>query len=640
MNSKRWDVFRSSAVLRNAVFAAFAWMVISAGSVFWYLLDSDRQILEIARHEAAAYIGKDIAFRAWATSHGGVYVAPSETTPPNPYLSEIPDRDVETTSGKKLTLMNPAYVLREVQTHFSGPFGEKGRIVSLRPLNPINAPDEWERVALLRFEAGAREVSAVDRIDGVPHLRMMKPFLVEQGCLKCHGQQGYKVGDVRGGIAVSLSLEPFRQASGEAKRHLMIGHAVGWIVGLLAIGLVAVRSRRRELERERANDILRNSEASLAEAQRIAHLGNWELDLLSNVLTWSPEIFRIFELDPTKFGASYEAFLGAIHPDDRAMVNQAYTDSVANRTPYDIVHRLLMRDGRIKYVNEKCETRYAPDGKPIRSLGTIHDITERQRAEKAVRALNQELEQRVAARTAQLEAANTELEAFAFSVSHDLRAPLRAIDGFSRILVEDYESTLDAEGRRLLGVVRENSARMAQLIDDILSFSRMSRRDMETGDLDIGALAQSVFDELRAAVPGRMLVLKIGELPTAWGDRAMMRQVLANLISNAIKFTGPRAEALIEIAGDTDNGADESHFYVRDNGVGFDMQYVEKLFGVFQRLHSTEEFEGTGIGLAIVKRIIVRHGGRVWAEGEVDGGATMHFTLPRIAQPQQRRPQS
>ncbi|OHC65659.1 MAG: hypothetical protein A2040_18385 [Rhodocyclales bacterium GWA2_65_19] len=640
MNSKRWDVFRSSAVLRNAVFAAFAWMVISAGSVFWYLLDSDRQILEIARHEAAAYIGKDIAFRAWATSHGGVYVAPSETTPPNPYLSEIPDRDVETTSGKKLTLMNPAYVLREVQTHFSGPFGEKGRIVSLRPLNPINAPDEWERVALLRFEAGAREVSAVDRIDGVPHLRMMKPFLVEQGCLKCHGQQGYKVGDVRGGIAVSLSLEPFRQASGEAKRHLMIGHAVGWIVGLLAIGLVAVRSRRRELERERANDILRNSEASLAEAQRIAHLGNWELDLLSNVLTWSTEIFRIFELDPTKFGASYEAFLGAIHPDDRAMVNQAYTDSVANRTPYDIVHRLLMRDGRIKYVNEKCETRYAPDGKPIRSLGTIHDITERQRAEKAVRALNQELEQRVAARTAQLEAANTELEAFAFSVSHDLRAPLRAIDGFSRILVEDYESTLDAEGRRLLGVVRENSARMAQLIDDILSFSRMSRRDMETGDLDIGALAQSVFDELRAAVPGRMLVLKIGELPTAWGDRAMMRQVLANLISNAIKFTGPRAEALIEIAGDTDNGADESHFYVRDNGVGFDMQYVEKLFGVFQRLHSTEEFEGTGIGLAIVKRIIVRHGGRVWAEGEVDGGATMHFTLPRIAQPQQRRPQS
>lgn len=626
MKNNRLAMFPHSTVFQNAALAALAWTAVSAGSLSWYLIGSDQQALEIARHEAGAYIAKDIAFRAWATSHGGVYVPPTDGTPPNPYLSGVPDRDVVTTSGKKLTLMNPAYILREVQTHFSGPFGEKGRITSLRPLNPINAPDDWERSALQRFEEGAKEVSAVSDIKGAPYLRVMKPFIVEKGCLKCHGQQGYKVGDVRGGIAVSLSLEPFYTASGRTKQNLVAGHAAGWMLGLIAIGFVARQNRRREIERKRAEDAVRRSESGLAEAQRIAHLGNWELDLVSNVLSWSAEIYRIFEIDPQEFGASYEAFLAAIHPDDRAMVDQAYTESLAKRTPYDIVHRLLMKDGRIKYVNQRCETYYGSDGKPVRSLGTTHDITERQRAEEQVRALNQELEERVKERTVQLEHANKELEAFAFSVSHDLRAPLRAIDGFSRILVEDYEAELDPEARRLLGVVRENSAHMAQLIDDILSFSRMGRRDMEAGEIDIGTLARSVFDELRAGAPERTLRLTVGDLPAARGDQAMIRQVLANLISNAIKFTGPRPEALIEVGGNP--GADENHYYVRDNGVGFEMQYVDKLFGVFQRLHSAEAFEGTGIGLAIVKRIIERHGGRVWAEGRVDAGATIHFTLP------------
>lgn len=602
-------------------------MAVSAGSVFWYLADSDRQTLEIARHEAAAYIGKDIAFRAWATSHGGVYVPPSASTPPNPYLAGTPDRDVVTTSGKQLTLMNPAYMLRELQTRFAGPFGEKGRIVSLQPLNPLNMPDDWERAALLRFEEGAREISAIDNIDGTPHLRMMKAFLVEPGCLKCHGKQGYKVNDVRGGIAVSLSLEPLLAASAKSKRHLVAGHAAVWVAGLIGIGIVAMRSRRRELERKAAEEILRRSESSLAEAQRIAHLGNWELDLIGNVLTWSPEIYRIFEIDPTKFGASYEAFLATIHPDDRALVNQAYTDSVASGKSYDIVHRLLMQDGRVKYVNEKCETRYGTDGKPLRSVGTVHDVTDREHAEQQVRALNHELENRVRERTAQLENANKELEAFAFSVSHDLRAPLRAIDGFSQILMEDYQAALDPEARRLLGVVRDNTVRMTQLIDDILSFSRMNRRDMETGELDVGALARTVFEELSEAASGRRLRLELGTLPPALADRAMLHQVFVNLISNAIKFTAPREEAVIEIGATTVAG--ENRYFVRDNGVGFDMQYADKLFGAFQRLHTTAEFEGTGIGLAIVKRIIVRHGGRVWAESTLGTGTTIHFSLPR-----------
>ncbi|HEX8989174.1 MAG TPA: ATP-binding protein [Rhodocyclaceae bacterium] len=244
-----------------------------------------------------------------------------------------------------------------------------------------------------------------------------------------------------------------------------------------------------------------------------------------------------------------------------------------------------------------------------------------------IRQLNAQLEQRVAARTAELENANKELESFSYSVSHDLRAPLRAIDGYSHILVDDYGDKLDDEARRLLSVVRRNAARMEQLIDDILEFSRMGRRDMERRPIDMAALARDIFEELTATMPDRRIGFEIGDVPPACGDGAMMRQVLSNLLSNAIKFTSIRSEASIRFDGRP--GELENEYRIADNGAGFDMQYADKLFGVFQRLHSADEFEGTGIGLAIVKRIVARHGGRVWAEARIDDGATFYFTLPR-----------
>ncbi len=379
-------------------------------------------------------------------------------------------------------------------------------------------------------------------------------------------------------------------------------------------------------ERKLAEEKLRRSEHGLAEAQRIAHLGNWELDLVHNVLLWSDEIYRIFEIDPDKFGASYEAFLNGIHPDDRDMVNKAYTDSVSSRVPYNIVHRLKMPDGRIKYVNEMCETYYAEDGKPLRSVGTVHDITERKLAEEEIKALNRDLEQRVIERTAQLEAANKELEAFSYSVSHDLRTPLRAIDGFSHILLEDYNDKLDDEGKRLLNVVRDNTSKMGQLIDDILKFSRAGRLELIPVEIDMEKMAREVFEELQPVVDASKLQLEIGPLPHASGDRAMMRQVFVNLLSNAIKFSRQREPAVIKVGASIEGG--EAVYFVKDNGAGFDMQFADKLFGVFQRLHGVTEFEGTGIGLAIVKRIVARHGGRVWAEGKVNEGATFYFALP------------
>jgi signal transduction histidine kinase len=229
-------------------------------------------------------------------------------------------------------------------------------------------------------------------------------------------------------------------------------------------------------------------------------------------------------------------------------------------------------------------------------------------------------------RTAELDAANKELDAFSYSVSHDLRAPLRAVDGYAQMLEEDYGARLDDEGRRLLGRVRAGSRQMSQLIDDLLEFSRFGRAPLVRAPIDMTALASEAVAQARGAAPAQV---ELGLLPAASGDRALLRQVWLNLLTNALKYSGKRADALVQIGGQAEQG--QLVYWVRDNGAGFDMRYAQKLFGVFQRLHRAEEFPGTGVGLAIVQRVIVRHGGRVWAESKPGEGASFYFSLPAEA---------
>ncbi|MFZ6013325.1 MAG: ATP-binding protein [Bacteroidota bacterium] len=243
-----------------------------------------------------------------------------------------------------------------------------------------------------------------------------------------------------------------------------------------------------------------------------------------------------------------------------------------------------------------------------------------------IQLFNQRLEQKVIDRTKELEVANKELEAFSYSVSHDLRAPLRSIDGYSRIMIEDYASKLNDDAKRTLGVIMKNAQRMGRLIDDLLTFSRIGKQNLTKVSLDMDSITMFVAEDIKSQVAHRDVEINIKPMLGVHGDSSMLKQVFVNLISNAIKYSNKKDRSVVEIGSYADNG--HNVYYVKDNGAGFDMQYYDKLFGVFQRLHSANEFEGTGVGLALVQRIVTKHGGRVWAEGKVNEGATFYFSLP------------
>lgn len=394
---------------------------------------------------------------------------------------------------------------------------------------------------------------------------------------------------------------------------------LGWLIAALHAAQVKAAGLQHQVE-----EALQIASQKLRLHFEQTPMGVVEWDLQFHITQWNPAAQAIF-------GYSREEALGR---HGSFIVPEKYRPQVD-----EVWQSLLKKIGGERSTNENvrqdgacilCEWYNTPlidgQGSVIGVASLVMDISERKRAEEEIRALNANLERRVAERTCELQEANQELEAFSYSVSHDLKSPLQAVEGFASIIADGYADRLDDEGREMLAAIRTSTQRMGRLIDDLLTFSRLGRQSLESATVDMHELARDVFAGLAARVPRRKLRLDLRPLPAAHGTEPMIRQVWVNLIGNAIKFTSQREVGEIEIGAQNSGG--EQIYYVKDNGAGFDMRHADRLFGVFTRLHSVDDFEGTGIGLALVQRIVSRHGGRVWGEAQVDRGATFCFTLP------------
>jgi PAS domain S-box-containing protein len=373
-----------------------------------------------------------------------------------------------------------------------------------------------------------------------------------------------------------------------------------------------------------AQALLREREAQLQLTSRMAHVGGWTLDTRAHLGTWTDELAAIYELPPDT-PPTPELALSYFRGDDLAQLKTALRRLLQSGQPYDLELRLHPPSGRLKWVRAQASA-VLHEGRVVQLRGVTQDITERRAAQEALQELNAQLEQRVAERTAELRQANAELDAFAYAVSHDLRAPLRAMSGFSQALVEDHGPALPTEAREHIEQIIQGSRRMGELIEGLLALSRSVRGLLRSDEVDLSALAEQAVAELRRAEPGRAVEVRVEPGLRAQGDRRMLAAALGNLLGNAWKYTSARPDARIELAARQVEG--ECWFCVTDNGAGFDMAHAGRLFKVFARLHRHDEFPGLGIGLATVQRIIQRHGGRVEAEATPGLGASFRFTLP------------
>jgi PAS domain S-box-containing protein len=378
-------------------------------------------------------------------------------------------------------------------------------------------------------------------------------------------------------------------------------------------------------ERKRAEEALRESERRLSEIIDFAPDATFAINKEGEVIAWNRAIEEMTGVKAFEIlgKGNYEyslPFYGERRP---MLIDLVFSTEEEIEQKYHFVKKevdifiaeadVILR-GSNRVVWGKASIQRDNKGSITGAIESIRDITERRQAEMDL-----------AERTMQLEAANKELESFSYSVAHDLRAPLRAIDGFSRMILKKQGDNFDEDTLNKFNIIRSNAHMMGQLIDDLLALSRLGRKHMSLTLLDMDALVRDAWKEMQNMNPDRNMVLTVNSIPPGYGDRALIKQMYINLLSNAVKFTKNRDTAHIEAGGYSDGN--EVVYYVRDNGVGFDMQYYDKLFGVFQRLHSADAFEGTGVGLAIVQRIVHRHGGRVWAEGKIDQGACLYFTL-------------
>lgn len=606
----RGSSFRCGSGLRAYFYLLMAiWTASVAASVAVGIYELKSGTIRIADFVARAHVDKDQAMRLWVASHGGVYVPVKEGTSPNPYLAHVPDRDIQTPSGVRLTLLNPAYMLRLIHEEFNQYWGVQGHITSLTPLRPENGPDEWEVNALKSFEAGAAEAIEIAENGGKRHLRFMKPMEASKSCAKCHEEcsSGKRV---RGAVAAKVPLEPFLEIERREIATLAISHGSLYLIGMLGLVVGMRRLERRDAELERAHEAVRASE------EKYRALFD---DSMDGVFMTSRE-GKLIEMNRALeelLGSTRKKMLGedvrtlCDDPEDRNLLIEALEREGRVK---DHPVRLTRTDGAVADCVVTATVRRANDGSVLGYQGIVRDVTEQWRAQRALEK-----------QTAELQRSNSELESFAYRVSHDLQEPLRNIVNSVQLLEKKYGANLGPEADTLAKYSTTSAFRMKTLIDDLLAYSRVGSHRAVFDRVDCESVLRAAMENLTTAISESGAEITHDSLPTIIADKIQFIQLFQNLLSNAIKFRAVENPRIHVAVSKQSSGW---LFSFKDNGIGIEKDYVDRIFGLFSRLHSQQEYEGTGLGLAIVKKIISLHGGKIWVETELGRGSTFYFTIP------------
>lgn len=591
---------------------ATLWSVAVASSYFGGIAGVRRNTIEQARIQASIAYDKDILYRRWNAGHGGVYVPVTPETPPNPHLAQLPERDLVAPDGRPLTLMNPAYMTRQVNEMGRQQHGVVGHITSLRPLRPMNAPDSWEARALAAFERGEQEVVSEELFEGEPFLRLMRPLVTEPACLKCHAAQGYRVGDIRGGISVSVPLAPIRAIARRQETLIAVRHLA---LALFGLGLVAVagwRLLRADRERATAEEGLRRERETLrqlyeASPDAVAVIGRDYRVVYANHRL--EEVCGV-PLDALRGKSCHAAILNVAAPCEGCLIEEVFREG----RPAGRVKHEVTAAGRENWLWQQWYPVRGAGGATESVVEIARDITELKHAEAEL--------QRYAA---SLEDANRLKDLFTDIMSHDLLNPAAA----SRYFVEQLrEREVDAGRQRAIDAIDRNLARLVEMIRSASTFSRLKEaRELATARADLGDVVREALNDVGPAVRDAGLSIEgppDGSFPVEVNP--IFANVVANVVGNAAKYAADGKRIAIGIA---DRGA-EWVLSVRDWGEGIADEHKESIFTRFERL-GKGGVKGTGLGLAIAKRIVELHGGRIWIEDNPEGGCVFLVSLRKAA---------
>ena len=640
------------------------WIVLVWTFILMGLLTRDLSSIQqasrnLAIMEARTHFQKDKAFRFWSSTHGGFYVPINKRTPSNPYLEHIIERDIETPSGVQLTLMNPAYAIRQMNEEFTEDYGITGHITSLMPLRLENAPDNWEKSALESFENGENEVLEFIEFDGQESLRLMQPLIVQKGCLKCHSHQGYKVGDIRGGVSVSVPLTTFLGRKKEISRKQITSFSIVWLLGFVGIILSSRVIKKKTNKEEYAQLMLQKSHNQLETTvqKRTSELTLSNQSLQTEIIEhkkaeealWRSEkryrtlfdnminsfAFHEIELDNNKVPIDYtfievnDAFEKQTGLQKGKIIGKKVTEvlpGIENDSTgwIQLYGNVALTGESISFENFSeplnkwyLVNAYSPQKGYFATI--FKDITIQKQEEKALKDFSRQLQER-----------NEELDAFSHTVAHDLKGPLGTMMNFADLLKESYSELSKNETMKFLENIIKSGNKTQQIIDNLLLFASVRNQEILQEELDMGNIVEESIKRLSQKIKETEAKINLPDIwPVTLGNTYWIEEVWVNYLSNAIKYGGNPLQ--IEIGVDIENSNDIPkemvRFWVRDNGKGISPDNQKKVFNPFERLEQIKT-EGNGLGLSIVNRIIKKLGGQVGVESELGKGSLFYFTLP------------